>query len=202
VYYAPYSDAMVPTWGWPVETGTHLLRMICGGVFDRYPRLKIIVGHMGELIPYCYTRLNSGLTMAEWLTSAQAKKTGQRGMHRGMHNSVGFYLKNNVFITSSGVFDQPVFECAKAMLGLDNLLFSVDDPFQDNFAAMEFLNACELSPQDKERFAHGTADRLLRLDGQARQGDADRPSIADTWYAARAAITSKVGRALISALVK
>ena len=88
------------------------------------------------------------------------------------------------------------------MLGLDNLLFSVDDPFQDNFAAMEFLNACELSTQDKERFAHGTADRLLRLDGQARPNGAGRPRIGDTWYAIRARMESIVGRALISALVK
>ncbi len=202
VYYEPYTPALVPTWGWPVETGTHLLRLVCGGVFDRYPRLKIIVGHMGELLPYCYSRLNSGLTMANWLLSAQAKKTNPGGGQSGMQKSVGFYLKNNVFITSSGVFDQPVFDCARTMLGLDNLLFSVDDPFQDNFAAMDFLNACDLSPHDKERFAHGTADQLLGLDGQARPNGAGRPHIGDSWYAIRARMKSRVGRALISALVK
>ncbi len=67
VYYAPFDSALVPTWGWPVETGTHLLRLICAGVFDRHPNLKVIVGHMGELLPFCFTRLNVGLTMAGWL---------------------------------------------------------------------------------------------------------------------------------------
>ncbi len=85
-----------------------------------------------------------------------------------MRNNVGYYLRHNVFITSSGVFDVPVFDCARAMLGLDNLMFSVDYPFQDNFAAMEFLERCGLSADDKERFAHRTAEKLLKLDDEQR----------------------------------
>ena len=154
-YYAPFDSALVPTWGWPVETGTHLLRLICSGAFDRHPNLKVIVGHMGELLPFCFTRLNIGLTMAARLLG---DTTGIP-----MHKSVADYLNENVFITSSGVFDVPVFDCARAMLGMDNLMFSVDYPFQDNFAAMEFLNRCDLSPADRERFSHGTAEKLLKL---------------------------------------
>ncbi len=144
VYYAPFDSTLVPTWGWPVETGTHLLRLICAGVFDRHPNLKIIVGHMGELLPYCFTRLNQGMTMAGWLASG-SKNHEQGVAQAGLRNNVGFYLRKNVFITSSGVFDVPVFDCARAMLGLDNLMFSVDYPFQDNFAATEFLKRCDLS---------------------------------------------------------
>jgi len=187
-YFAPFDAALVPTWGWPVETGTHLLRLICAGVFDRHPDLRIIVGHMGELLPYCFTRLNVGLTMAGWLSASESKS----------RYSVGHYLRQNILITSSGVFDVPVFDCARAMLGLDNLMFSVDYPFQDNFAAMEFLERCDLSREDKERFAHGTAERLLRLDDQPRNID----SGGDGWYRLRSRAKSKVGRALISALVK
>ncbi|MBO0881035.1 MAG: amidohydrolase, partial [Mycobacterium sp.] len=140
-YYAPFESALVPAWGWPVETGTHLLRLICAGVFDRHPNLKIIVGHMGELLPFCFTRLNTGLTMAGWLL---APEPGNHDVpFTGLRNNVGYYLRRNVFITSSGVFDVPVFDCARAMLGLDNLMFSVDHPFQDNFAAMEFLERCD-----------------------------------------------------------
>jgi predicted TIM-barrel fold metal-dependent hydrolase len=190
VYFAPFESAVVPTWGWPVETGSHLLRLICAGVFDRHPNLRIIVGHMGELLPYCYTRLNVGLTMAGWLLH-EAPDTGMR-------NTFGYYLRNNVYITSSGVFDVPVFTCAEAMLGIDNLMFSVDYPFQDNFAAMEFLDQCGLSAEDKERFAHGTAERVLALDC--------RPSsvagAGDAWYRFRTRAQSKIGRALISALVR
>jgi predicted TIM-barrel fold metal-dependent hydrolase len=200
-YYAPFSSALVPTWGWPVETGTHLLRLICAGVFDRHPDLKIIVGHMGELLPYCYTRLNVGMTMAGWLLAAQSKDD-QDVPHTGMRNSVDSYLKNNVFITSSGVFDQPVFDCARAMLGLDNLMFSVDYPFQDNFAAMEFLERCNLSPADKERFAHGTAETLLKLDNRGTHIGTAGGGVGDVWYRFRSRTKSRIGRALISALVK
>ena len=73
-YYAPFDSALIPTWGWPVETGTHLLRLMCAGVFDRHPTLKIIVGHMGELLPYCFTRLNVGLTMAGWLSATESEQ--------------------------------------------------------------------------------------------------------------------------------
>jgi predicted TIM-barrel fold metal-dependent hydrolase len=201
VYYEPFSAVLVPTWGWPVETGTHLLRLICAGVFDRHPDLKIIVGHMGELLPYCYTRLNSGLTMAGWLAAAKSKHN-PGAQHAAMANSVGYYLKKNVFITSSGVFDQPVFDCARAMLGCDNLMFSVDYPFQDNFAAMEFLEGCSLSPADKERFAHGTAERLLRLADQPERIATVNRGVGDNWFRFRARLTSKIGRALISALVR
>jgi predicted TIM-barrel fold metal-dependent hydrolase len=195
VYYAPFQSGLIPTWGWPVETGTHVLRLMCAGVFDRHPNLRIIVGHMGELLPYCFTRLNLGLTMAGWLIDQDEQRTGMR-------NNVGYYLRTNVLITSSGVFDVPVFDCARAMLGLDNLMFSVDYPFQDNFAAMEFLQRCDLSPDEKERFAHRTAESLLKLDGRPPSTRAAGASIGDAWYRLRARTQSKIGRALISALVK
>jgi predicted TIM-barrel fold metal-dependent hydrolase len=194
-YYAPFDSALVPTWGWPVETGTHLLRLICAGVFDRHPNLKVIVGHMGELLPFCFTRLNVGMTMAGWLLSSESDDLPMR-------NSVGYYLRENVFITSSGVFDVPVFDCARAMLGLDNLMFSVDYPFQDNFAAMEFLEQCRLSPADKERFAHRTAENLLKLDDRQGEIGVASAAVGDAWYRLRSRAKSKIGRALISALVK
>jgi len=201
-YYEPYASVIVPTWGWPVETGTHLLRLICGGTFDRFPDLKIIVGHMGELLPYCSTRLNRGLTMADWLLSVQARKSGDSHGIIGMRNSFSFYMKRNVFVTSSGVFDQPVFECARAMLGLDNLLFSVDEPFQDSFEAMAFLANTNLTGGEREMFAHGTAERLLHLDSRIAGGRNSQRSAGDALYRFKARAKSSVGRALIGALVK
>jgi predicted TIM-barrel fold metal-dependent hydrolase len=133
--------------------------------------------------------------MAGWLSAAGSEQPLMR-------NNVGYYLRNNVFITSSGVFDVPVFDCARAMLGLDNLMFSVDYPFQDNFAAMEFLERCDLSAEDKERFAHRTAEKLLRLDDRPGDIGVARAAVGDGWYRWRSRATSKIGRALISALVK
>ncbi|MUL75437.1 amidohydrolase family protein [Mycolicibacterium sp. CBMA 226] len=189
-YYAPFETTLVPTWGWPVETGTHLLRLITAGVFDRHPDLKVIVGHMGELLPFCVTRLNLGMTMADWLLPD--------GSRTGMRQTVGYYLRQNVYVTSSGVFDVPVFDCARAMLGLGNLMFSVDHPFQDSFAGTEFLARCGLSGDELEWFAHGAADTLLRLDAQTATSPI---RTTDRWYRLRTRIQSKAGRALISALV-
>jgi hypothetical protein len=82
------------------------------------------------------------------------------------------------------------------------LMFSVDYPFQDNFAAMEFLQRCDLSVEDKERFAHRTAAELLKFDGLSRDTGLASGAVGDAWYRLRSRATSKIGRALISALVK
>jgi predicted TIM-barrel fold metal-dependent hydrolase len=166
VYYRGY-PALVTGWAWQVETGTHLLRLMCGGVFDRFPGLKIIVGHMGELIPYTLERLNTALTLGNWLLAAKSKKTPPAG-RQPMQKSVLYYLRENVFITTSGVLNQAVLDCAVAQLGIDNILFSVDDPMRDNLEAVEFLNAARLSQEDREKLAHGNAERLLRLSSGTR----------------------------------
>lgn len=88
------------------------------------------------------------------------------------------------------------------MLGLDNVMFSVDYPFQDNFAATEFLARCDLSPRDRERFAHRTAEKLLKLEGGAGSSRRRPAAVGDSWYRVRSRVASKLGRALISALVK
>jgi Amidohydrolase len=197
-YYRDY-PVMVIGWGWAVDTGTHVLRMICAGVFDRYPRLKIIIGHMGELLPYCLTRLEL-MTLGDWLLDAQEARGSAPRLR--MEKSVHHYMRQNVFVTSSGVFDQPVLGCAVAMLDIDNLLFSVDYPLRDNFEAMEFLRAARLSEANKEKFAHGNAERLLKLaPARARQADVAQPRmerLADSLFAFQARTRSKVGRALVS----
>ena len=201
-YFAPYTTALVPTWGWPVETGTHLLRLVCGGTFDRFPDLKVIVGHMGELLPYCFTRLNLGMTMADWLLTVRAEKGGGPRTDGGMRNSLAYYMKRNVYVTSSGVFDQPVFDCARAALGLENMMFSVDEPFQDPFEAMSFLAGTSLTNGEREMFAHGTAEQLLKLQPTATTTRTPHRSVGETLYRFSARARSRVGRALIGALVR
>jgi predicted TIM-barrel fold metal-dependent hydrolase len=205
VYYRNY-PAMVIGWGWLVETGTHLLRLICSGVFDRYPRLKIIVGHMGELIPYCLTRLNVSLTMGNWLLASQEAAGTSSALRRGVEKNILYYMRENVFITTSGVFDHPVFNCAHAVLGIDNILFSVDEPFQDSFEAMDFMNTTQLSKEDREKLAHGNAERLLKI----APATAPRVDLAlspagrlrSSLFAFRAKTKSKMGRALVNLMVK
>jgi len=197
-YYYEGSSTLITGWGWGVETGTHLLRMIKAGVFDRHPKLKIIVGHMGELIPFCYSRLSLSLSMGEWLLAAQEAKNPGTTKVNHMQKSFSYYMKQNVYITTSGVFDQPVFECALAFLGIDNIMFSVDDPFRDNFEAIDFLNATKLSTEDREKLAHGNATKILKLSNiTSTHSSANR-----SFSAFKARTKSRMGRMLLSFLVK
>jgi predicted TIM-barrel fold metal-dependent hydrolase len=199
-YYRDY-PALVTGWAWQVETGTHLLRLMCGGAFDRYPRLKIIVGHMGELIPYTMERLNTALTLGNWLMEAQSKKAGTVP-RRSMQKSVRYYMRENVFITTSGVFDHAVLNCAIAALGIDNVLFSVDDPLRDNFEAIDFLNTAPLSREDREKLAHGNAERLLKLSTERHSRGHSTGSWRSSVAAFNARARSKLGRMALSFLVK
>jgi predicted TIM-barrel fold metal-dependent hydrolase len=195
-YYKGH-PALMQSWGWQVETGTHLLRMISSGVFDRYPRLKIIVGHMGELIPFGLKRINTALTMGNWLLASRPEDAGVE-KRNDMQKSVLYYMRTNVFVTTSGVFDQAALNCAIAELGIDNILFSVDDPFGDNFEAVEFLNRAQLSTEDKEKLAHGNAERLLKLSS----GTDARESSSSSLFAFNAKIKGKIARTILSFLVK
>ena len=135
-------------WGWHAETGLHLLRLIVSGLFDRLPNLQMIVGHMGEGVPYALARSSGILSPAAKLP-----------------HTVAEYLKNNVAITTSGYFTPEPFRCAREVVGLNNLLFSVDYPFSPNTRGRSFLDtlANELSEDEMAGLTHRNAERLLHL---------------------------------------
>ena len=135
-------------WGWHAETALHLLRLIVSGLFDRFPQLQLIVGHMGEGIPYALARLSGILSPASKLP-----------------HTVAEYLKSNVAITTSGYFTPEPFRCAREVVGLDHLLFSVDYPFSPNTRGRTFLNAIasELTEDEMAGLTHAHAERLLHL---------------------------------------
>src|SRR3984957_9042629 len=196
IYYKD-CPAMMQSWGWQVETGTHLLRLISRGVFDRFPNLKIIVGHMGELIPFGLKRINTALTMGNWLLASQSR-VAESAEERNMQKSVLYYMRANVLITTSGVFDQTALNCAVAELGIENILFSVDDPFGDNFEGVDFLNKAQLSKEDKEKLAHENAERILKLAPPAKP----RRNSSRSFFSFQARAKAKVGRAVLSFLVR
>jgi predicted TIM-barrel fold metal-dependent hydrolase len=102
--YYKNCPALMQSWGWQVETGTHLLRLILTGVFDRYPRLKVILGYMGELIPFCLKRINKALTLGDWLLIGQNNADLP---NKVMQKSVAYYMRANVFITTSSLWCNP-----------------------------------------------------------------------------------------------
>jgi len=136
-------------WGWHAETGLHTLRLIVSGLFDRFPTLQLIIGHMGEGLPYALAR-SSGIL-------------SQAAPH--LRQPVAAYFQSNIHITTSGYFTPQPFRCALDVVGLNRLLFSVDYPFSANTRGRTFLNSLAdmLSAEDLAKLAHGNAESLLRL---------------------------------------
>ena len=135
-------------WGWHSEVGIHALRLILAGVFDRFPTLQIIIGHMGEMIPFMLARINNVLT-------PQAKH---------LQRTVSEYFLQNFSITTSGFFSDPPLLLALQVVGADRIIFSVDYPFSANEQGRAFLDHASISPADKEKISHLNAERLLRLE--------------------------------------
>jgi len=135
-------------WGWHAETGLHTLRLIVSGIFDRLPTLQLIIGHMGEGLPYALARSSGVLSRAAHL-----------------RQPVADYFKSNIHITTSGYFSQPPLRCALDVVGIDRLMFSVDYPFSPNTRGRAFLDGLQqtLSSADHASLTHINAERLLKL---------------------------------------
>jgi hypothetical protein len=137
-------------YGWHYETSLHALRMIVGGVFDRLPGLKVILGHLGEGIPFHLRRIDDTLTT----------------VMTGLTKPVSAYFREHFWITTSGYFYNDAFQLTRETFGDDRLIFSVDYPFADNQRARAWFNHLDLAPTVRDKIAHGTADKLLGLDRQ------------------------------------
>ena len=134
-------------WGWHSEVGLHALRLILAGVFDRLPTLQIIIGHMGEMIPFMLARSNNVLMRVA----------------KHLQRTVSEYFLQNFSITTSGFFSDPPLLLALQVIGVDRIIFSVDYPYSSNEQGRAFLDSASLSPADKEKISHLNAERLLKL---------------------------------------
>jgi predicted TIM-barrel fold metal-dependent hydrolase len=134
-------------WGWHIETGVHLIRMILGGVFDRYPKLQVVVGHLGEAVPFMLPRMNRNFP-PEMTKLARP---------------FAAYLRENVHYTFGGFNFPTTFLDLYLEVGVDRIMFSVDHPYGSMVEARTFLDQLPISPADRERIAHGNAERLLKL---------------------------------------
>jgi uncharacterized protein len=134
-------------WGWHSETAVHVLRLVLAGTLDKYRKLKIIIGHMGEMLPVMLARID--------LVSALDIDHLQRPISRA--------ILDQVWITTSGIFSEPPFLAALTTFGIDRILFSVDYPYAPNQAGRRFLDRISLAPTDMTKLCHGNADALLKL---------------------------------------
>ena len=148
-YFAGYDELALGAWGFAIDTGLHFLRLVFAGVFDAFPRLTIVLGHLGEGLPFMLHRINDQTKLA--------------AVRRGLKREPAQYCTENLVVTCSGNFSTPAFVCTVMALGVDNVLFSVDWPYESNKVAVEFLEHQALDPDNKSKIAHLNAERVLRL---------------------------------------
>jgi 2,3-dihydroxybenzoate decarboxylase len=144
--YPMLTTAMI---GFAAEVSLHALRLISSGLFDAFPRLNIILGHLGEALPYWLWRLDNIYLRApapEKLSKAPSE-----------------YFKDNFFVTTSGMFWQPPLLCSYLALGAEKILFAVDYPMESNEVAVKFMEEVTICDSDKEKIYHRNAEQLFGL---------------------------------------
>jgi 2,3-dihydroxybenzoate decarboxylase len=147
--YQDHPELAEAIWGWAVETGTHILRLLFSGLFDRFPTLQIIAGHGGEGLPYFLWRFDSRFKVMSF--------------GRVLKKLPSSYMRENVSITTAGLCSTPALHCALGELGDDRVLFSVDYPYESSKLAGDWLETAELPADTLRKVASGNAKRLLRL---------------------------------------
>ncbi len=150
--YAGRPELLGPTWSWTAETAAHALRLLFGGVFERHPRARVILGHMGETLPFLLWRLDR---------RAAAFAAGKEVAHPSET------FRRNILITTAGVCSDESLACTLAATGEDNTMFSVDHPFESMVDATRWLDAAPVSNEVRAKVAAGTATRVLKLTAPA-----------------------------------
>ncbi|MGB7179005.1 MAG: amidohydrolase family protein [Xanthobacteraceae bacterium] len=149
-YYQDYVKdfPMLPraTWGYTVETATLAIRLVLSGVFEKHPKLKIILGHLGETLPFLVWRVDHTLA-----------RPGQKSI------SFRDVFCNNFYVTTSGNFSNPALLCCVMEMGIDRILFAVDWPFVMNPPATRWMEGVPLCDEDKAKILSGNAKRLLKM---------------------------------------
>lgn len=147
--YEGHPGLIGPAWAWGVETATHALRLILGGVFDRFPRVNIILGHLGEMLPFAMYRAGQRLSAP--------------GTKSTLPHPVTHYFQHNFYLTTSGNFRTQALLNSLLEIGADRLMFSVDYPYESTERACEWFDTCPISEVDRRKIASENARRLLRL---------------------------------------
>jgi predicted TIM-barrel fold metal-dependent hydrolase len=150
--YGGFSPAVTemfagPGWGWHIETAVHVLRMILGGAFDRFPKLNLLIGHLGEGLIFMIQRVDN---MPPRMT--------------GLQHPVSHYLRNNIYYTVSGFnFPSGFLALLLEMGGIERIMFSADHPYGSMARARAFLEQLPVTTADREQIAHGNAERVLGI---------------------------------------
>ncbi len=151
-WFAPYvEDGMhLASWGFAAEAGTHVLRLIYSGLFDRFPGLQMVIGHLGEMLPFAAYRIDRYYGLG-----------GGGKSSRGLQRLPSEYLRNNFHVTTSGNFCAPAFACTLEVMGADRVMFSVDYPMDDNQTGAEFMASYPMDETVRRKVGSENAIRLF-----------------------------------------
>jgi 2,3-dihydroxybenzoate decarboxylase len=142
-----YNGLRRATWEWGFETGSHALRLVFGGLFDRFPRAKVILGHLGETLPYLLWRFDS-----------RAKLYGVK-----LARQPSEYIRDNFMVTTSGMCSAEPLTCAMSALGHDHVMFAADYPFESTEEAAHFIDGVALDDKVRNDICLNTAAAFLKL---------------------------------------
>lgn len=151
--YEGYDELLGNTWNWGEVAATHALRIIFSGLFDRHPGCSLILGHMGESLPFLLGRLDEGYDCRN------VKAKGRMAHHPS------YYLKKNFYVTTSGGWRPEAIHCTIEALGAEHVLFANDYPHYPLESTMKQMEESGLTPEQQELIYHKNAERLLKLNG-------------------------------------
>lgn len=137
-----------PGLGFTVDTMTTLIRMVVGGIFDEIPNLKVVLGHLGEALPFLMERIDNRF---KFIPNPELK----------CKQDFSYYFKNNIYVTTSGNLSPEAFACTKEVLGIERIMFASDYPFENPAEMTEFLDGITLSEAEREMLYRGNAKRLI-----------------------------------------
>jgi predicted TIM-barrel fold metal-dependent hydrolase len=149
-WFKPYvaEGLHLASWGFAAEAGTHVLRLIYSGLFDKFPGLQMIIGHLGEMLPFAAYRIDRYYGLGGDST-------------RSLRCLPSEYLLTNFHVTTSGNFCPPAFACTLEVMGADRVMFSVDYPMDDNADGANFLSSFPMEDGDRRKVASENAIRLF-----------------------------------------
>jgi 2,3-dihydroxybenzoate decarboxylase/5-carboxyvanillate decarboxylase len=162
---APFRDYGLDSaqWAYGLEVSTHAVRMMVSGVFDRFPKLKICIGHMGEAVHFWLWRLDY-----------MNKNAQNRGSAPKLQLTPSEYFKRNFVITTSGQESHLALDFSIKALGIDNVLWAIDYPYQPSAPAVQFMDSAPVSQAEREKLYHGNAERIFHIPVATAQASSAR----------------------------
>jgi 2,3-dihydroxybenzoate decarboxylase len=149
--YAGHNELWGPVCSWAFETATHALRLVFAGVFERYPKVRLILGHGGETLPYSLWRFDS-----RWQVCNRGGRT--------LAKPPSFYIRRNIAVTTSGMCSDDSLRCSLDAMGVENVMFSIDYPFEKTEIATRFIETAKVTEAERFQVASANATRILHLD--------------------------------------